>query len=102
MYLVHQSIHDSLFTDVLDSAFQRCVLCGLTGAGMTSLDVIFKLDPEALELICLCVLHFGLRIFSFLLKLGYHQTFKVSLTLFQFKIFFDLITYLSKFFSAYY
>ena len=63
--------------DVLDSAFQRCVLCGLTGPGMTSLDAIFHLDPNALEMICLCILHFGLRIFSFLLKLGYHKTFKV-------------------------
>ena len=67
-----------LLTDILDSAFQRCVLCGHTGAGMTSLETIFKLDPEALEYIVLNILHFGLRIFSFLLKLGYHQTFKVS------------------------
>ena len=66
-----------LFPDVLDTAYQRCPLCGMTGAAMTSLETIFQLNPEALEMICLCVLHFGLRLFSFLLKLGYHQTFKV-------------------------
>ena len=45
---------------------------------MTSLDAIFQLDPRALELLCLSVLHYGLRMFSFLMKLGYHQTFKVK------------------------
>ena len=43
---------------------------------MTSLESIFSINPDALEIICLCILHYGLRMFAFLMKLGYHQTFK--------------------------
>ena len=67
------------FIDILDSAFQRCPICGLTGAGFTCLEAIFELDPEALEMICLNILHYGLRIFDLLLKIGYHQHFQVNL-----------------------
>ena len=51
---------------------------------MTCLDVIFEINPDALEIVCLCILHFGLRMFSFLMKIGYHQDFKHTTKLEQF------------------
>ena len=67
-----------VISDVLGLAYSRCPLCHLTGQGMTSFEEVFALDPEALEMICISMLHFGLRCLDFLLKIGYHKTFKVS------------------------
>ena len=82
IHIIHYFISFLLYiclSDILDSAFQRCPLCGLTAAGYMDLDAVFELDPDALEMIILNILHFGLRIFSFLLKIGYHKYFKVNL-----------------------
>ena len=73
-----------VISDVLGIAYCRCPLCQLTGQGMTSFDEIFDLNPEALEMIVLSILHYGLRSLDFLLKIGYHKTFKVSFSFYLF------------------
>jgi hypothetical protein len=54
----------------------RCPFCHATPTQMSNPDGIFEILPEALNLLCLSILHFGLRSFELLMNIGFRQDFK--------------------------
>ena len=54
---------------------QRCPFCGF-GMKDFNRDLTFLADPQALAQLCLCVLHFGIRAFEHVCKVGFNQDFQ--------------------------
>jgi ABC-type multidrug transport system fused ATPase/permease subunit len=54
----------------------RCPFCHATPTQMSNPDGIFEILPSALNLLCLSILHFGLRSFELLMNIGFIQDFR--------------------------
>ena len=62
---------------VNNPATSRCPFCSrLMREVVANPDIIFDVKPGVLSHLCLSILHFGLRSFENLLKIGYHKKFK--------------------------
>ena len=61
----------------LDSCSIKCNFCDATPQQLANPLFIFHNDPERLSKLCASILHFGLRIFDSLCKIGFKQDVKV-------------------------
>ena len=54
----------------------RCPFCGASPKDVNQIEMIFISDPEIMAILCLSVLHFGIRGTEHIFKVGFNQDFK--------------------------